>query len=35
MAFGGAGPTHLNIFCKTVTALILIEWFGSPTQMIL
>jgi LacI family transcriptional regulator len=28
------GPTHLNFSVKTVTALIPIEWFGSPTQMI-
>lgn len=27
------GPTHLNIPGKMVTALILTEWFGSPTQM--
>jgi len=31
---GTTGPTHLNFSGKTVTALILIEWFGSPTQMI-
>jgi hypothetical protein len=29
-----SGPTHLNFSCKTITALVLIERFGSPTQMI-
>jgi hypothetical protein len=34
LVHGSPGPTHLNSSSQTVTALIPIDWFGSPIQMI-